>query len=215
MKNIYEYKAVIFDMDGTLYFQKPFRIRMLMFLISHALTHPSSIKDLFVIKKYRKVREHWEDVPHNDIGNLDDIQYEYVAKLKNTTKEHVGEIVKFYMHEAPLKLLYRYRDNELAHTIETLHDKNIKVIIYSDYPAEDKLYALGIKADGCYCSSDDRIGTMKPDPKGLGVILSDYNMKSDEALMVGDRYEKDGLAAKAINMDYCILSSSPRKRQSL
>jgi FMN phosphatase YigB (HAD superfamily) len=215
MKNIYEYKAVIFDMDGTLYFQKPFRVRMLAFLLGQALRHPSSIKDMFIIKKYREVREHWEDKSHGDITDLDEAQYGYVAGLENTTKEHVRDVIEYYMHEAPLSLLPRYRDNGLAGTIGELHDKGIKVIIYSDYPAEDKLKALDIKADGCYCSADPKIGTMKPDPKGLSVILSELNLKSGDALMVGDRMEKDGLAAKANGMDYCILSASPKKRKKL
>ena len=32
--NILEYKAFIFDLDGTLYYQKPFRIKMLMTLLN-------------------------------------------------------------------------------------------------------------------------------------------------------------------------------------
>jgi HAD superfamily hydrolase (TIGR01549 family) len=216
MKNIYEYKAVIFDMDGTLYFQKPFRIRMLLYLVGHVLSHPSSIGDLFIIKKYRNVREHWDmDVLGLEAKkgeNLDDIQYEYVAKLKKTTKDRVKNVVEFYMHEVPLKLLYRYRDNELAEIIDKLHVANIKIVVYSDYPAEDKLKALGIKADCCYCSSDERIGTMKPDPKGLGVILNELCLEHDQVLMVGDRYEKDGLAAEGNKIDYIILSASPNKR---
>jgi putative hydrolase of the HAD superfamily len=59
------------------------------------------------------------------------------------------------------------------------------------------------------------IGSMKPDPKGLKVILSDIGLKSEEVLMVGDRYEKDGLAAKACEMDYIILPSSSGKRRKL
>jgi HAD superfamily hydrolase (TIGR01549 family) len=214
MKKIDEYKAVIFDMDGTLYYQRPFRVRMLFFLLGHVISHPSSINDMFIIKKYREVREHWEDTPRDNVeNNLDKAQYKYVARLKNTSWEHVQEAVKYYMHEAPLRLLPKYRDNELAGMIETLHDKNIKVIVYSDYPAEEKLNALNIKTDGCYCSADSKIGTMKPDPKGLGVILNELNLKPDEALMVGDRMEKDGLAAQANNMDYCILSASPKERK--
>jgi FMN phosphatase YigB (HAD superfamily) len=198
-------------MDGTLYYQKPFRIRMILFLLGHILRHPGSINDMLIIKKYREVREHW----NKSDEDLDTAQYEYVAKLKNTTKEHVEEVVKFYMHKAPLRLLPSFKDNELAKIIGNLRDKGIKVIVYSDYPAEDKLKALNIKADRCYCSADARIGTMKPDPKGLKVILSDLGLQSDETLMVGDRYEKDGLAAKACEMDYIILPSSSGKRRKL
>jgi FMN phosphatase YigB (HAD superfamily) len=210
MRKLDEYKAVIFDMDGTLYYQKPFRIRMMIFLLGHVLRHPYAVKDMLIIKKYREVREHWEDKSSN---NLDAAQYEYVAKLKKTTIEHVEEVVKFYMHKAPLRLLPSFKDNELAKIIDKLHDKGVKVIVYSDYPAEDKLRTLNIKADRCYCSADARIGTMKPDPKGLNVILGDIGLKASDALMVGDRYEKDGLAAKSCGMDYIILPSSRGKRK--
>jgi HAD superfamily hydrolase (TIGR01549 family) len=185
---------------------------MMMFLLGHVLRHPSSLKDMLIIKKYREVREHWEDKSAN---NLDTAQYEYVANLKNTTKEHVEEVVKFYMHKAPLRLLPSFKDSELAKIIDNLHAKGVKVIVYSDYPAEDKLKVLNIRADRCYCSADARIGTMKPDPKGLKIIIGDLEIKSDEAIMVGDRYEKDGLAAKACNMDYIILPSSSGKRRKL
>jgi HAD superfamily hydrolase (TIGR01549 family) len=211
MKKLDEYKAVIFDMDGTLYYQKPFRIRMLLFLLGHVISHPSSFNDMLIIKKYREVREHWD----KSAKDLDTAQYEYVARLKNTTAEHVEEVVKFYMHKAPLRLLPSFKDSELAKIIDNLHAKGVKVIVYSDYPAEDKLKAFNIKADRCYCSADARIGSMKPDPKGLKVILSDIGLKSEEALMVGDRYEKDGLAAKACKMDYIILPSSSGKRRKL
>jgi HAD superfamily hydrolase (TIGR01549 family) len=211
MREIYEYKAVVFDMDGTLYFQKPFRVRMLCFLLGHLISHPTSLKDLMIIKKYREVREHWTE--END--NLDKAQYEYVAKLKHTSKEHVQTVIEYYMHKVPLKFLLQYRDNELAKLIDNLKEKGIKVIIYSDYPSEDKLKALEISADYCYCSADPRIGTMKPDPKGLKVILSDMKLDSKEVLMVGDRMENDGLAAQANDMDYYILSASPKKRKKL
>ena len=31
-KSLYEYRVVIFDLDGTLYYQRPFRLRMLRYL---------------------------------------------------------------------------------------------------------------------------------------------------------------------------------------
>lgn len=80
---ITRYKAVIFDLDGTLYYQKPFRVRMLCFLAGYIVRHPSSLKDMLIIKKYRKVREDWEKYDKifytSNEERLDERQYMYVA----------------------------------------------------------------------------------------------------------------------------------------
>ena len=106
-----------------------------------------------------------------------------------------------------------YRDEKLAQIISELRNKEIKVIVYSDYPVDNKLDALKIKADACFTSADKEIGCMKPDPKGLAHILNTFNMSSEEAIMIGDRYEKDGLAATGNQMDYVILSASKTERE--
>lgn len=56
---------------------------------------------------------------------------------------------------------------------------------------------------------------MKPDPKGLQVILATLGLQAEDVIMVGDRYEKDGLAAIGNRMDYLIVSSSKKEREKL
>ncbi|MDE7324427.1 MAG: HAD family hydrolase [Lachnospiraceae bacterium] len=218
-EKIAQYKAVIFDLDGTLYYQNPFRLRMACWLLGYLVRHPSSLKDMLIIKKYRKVRENWEKYDTApETGNMQELdgrQYAYVAEKMKVTSERVRKTVTFFMLEAPLKLLPGYRDNVLADMIKELRNHKITVIIYSDYPVQDKLKALRIKADICYTSSDRQIGCMKPDPKGIGVILRERNLSNTEALMIGDRYEKDGLAAQGNDMDYIIVSKKKKERELL
>lgn len=223
-KSLGEYKAVIFDLDGTLYYQKPFRIKMATYLAGYVLTHPWCIKDMFLIKAYREIREEWEKYSCDEIGknipdtyNLDQSQYEYVARAKKTTAQKVKKTIEFFMLDAPLKLLPGFKDDVLCEIIEELRkkDKNIKIVIYSDYPVENKLNSLGITADYLFTSGDEEIGCMKPDPKGLKVILDKLGLDSNDAIMIGDRFEKDGEAAIANKMDFIIVSSDKKVRKEL
>lgn len=218
-KNINDYDIYIFDLDGTLYFQKPFRIAMARYLAFYVLRHPFAVKDIFLLKLYREIREDWDKYSNDSIGkslpedlSMEDKQYSYVARKKNVSFESVKKAVSFFMLEAPLSILPKYVDSDLKHFIEELKKKGKTVVIYSDYPVIDKLKALSIEGDYCYTSEDENIGTMKPDKKGIRVILSDLNVSSDVAVMIGDRYEKDGLSAIANNVDYMILSSKKSER---
>lgn len=221
--NIMEYDVFIFDLDGTLYYQKPFRRKMLFVLLWHVLAHPMSIKDLFLIKTYRQVREQWEKyekeafsrAPFETKMSLDERQYAYVAAQKGVEPERVKCAVELFMLEMPLRVLPPYRDEILGGLVKRLKKEEKTVVIYSDYPVEDKLKCLGIEADACYTSGDEAIGCMKPDPKGIQVILSAFGCSSADAVMIGDRYEKDGAAAERSGVDYIIADCSEKERRKL
>lgn len=222
-KSLDNYQAVIFDMDGTLYFQTPLRIRMGLKLFS-CFIRPSRWKEIRLVWHYRRLREQWqsqEAAANADTNTnkaemqLEQLQYEAAAKKAGTDSMEAKRIIRFWLREAPLSLLSRYRDEDMAGLFALLKEKSIKRIVYSDYPAEDKLAALSLRGEGCFSSEQKEINSMKPNPRGLSFILEQLGLSGDSVLMIGDRFSKDGKAALAAGTDFLIVSSLPpvRKRQ--
>jgi putative hydrolase of the HAD superfamily len=217
-KKLMEYHAVILDVDGTLYSQPSLRFFMAIDLIKHYIFHPLHIKELLIIKKYRLVRENWESIVLEAVKvpfSIEEMQYTYVAEQMNTSPEHVRELILYWLHKHPLKLITKYKDSKLIDYMKYLRESGTIIVVYSDYPAAEKLDALGISPDYVFCSSDMEINCMKPDPKAMYVILEKLHEVPGNVVMIGDRYSKDGLAAKNAGMDFIILARYIFRRTSL
>lgn len=217
-KNVLEYKAVVWDMDGTLYFQPKLRTFMAIKLVTYYALHIFSIKDLFILKKFREVRDEWDSVVLLEGDNIDrnlpleTQQYEYVATLMKTTSDNVKCIIERWIYVEPLDTLKKCKDNEAVALMNRIKLSGNDNFILSDYPVEDKLEALEIEVDGCFAATDEKLGVMKPDPKGLFLISKELNIPMDEILMIGDRMSKDGKAAINAGCDYVILSKRASER---
>ena len=204
----FPYRAVAFDLDGTLYDQKRLRKIMAKRLMLHYLCHPFRIRELFLLQTFRKVRDRWEiyaDQFEDSPLSLDEQQYAYIASITGTNPSAVETVVKRWIYENPLSALSTCTNTELASYIEELHKKGIPVCIVSDYPIPDKLKALNICADHLYAPGDERAIELKPSPMGLKLLMEDLSLTPEEVLMVGDRDEKDGESARRAGTDYVIL----------
>jgi HAD superfamily hydrolase (TIGR01549 family) len=212
-KKIFKYGAVIFDVDGTLYYQDGIRLLMIRKLLFYYFRHPSKIKDLFIIKYFRYLRENWESKNNDKNELMENKQYLMTAKKCKTTTEHVKNVIDFWIYNFPNNYLKKYQDKELYELIYKLKNKNIKIIIFSDYPTKEKLLKLGIDADLQISGSDIDVNCLKPNPKGLNLILDKLKLSPEDVLLIGDRFSKDGQAAINANMDYLILPKNKRRRQ--
>lgn len=221
-----EYKLYVFDLDGTLYNQPRLRRIMAIRLIKYYLLHPFSIMELYHLYKFRNIKDKWDEIsdkPNLDktedlvksdarIGSMDILVCDYMAGKAGVKASKLYDIVYRWIYENPLTALNVTKDENLSSIIKGLRDTGKQVVIFSDYPVEDKLGAMGITVDGMYCSADDSIGEYKPSPKGLQVIMNDYNMASEDIIMIGDRQEKDGVSSQRADIDYIILPRDTKKR---
>ena len=87
-KNIGDYNLYVFDLDGTLYDQPRLRMIMAKRLICHYMLHPFSAGDLFIIKRFREVKEEWTK------NSSEDEIMKKVAEDKHVDIDRVRQVIK-------------------------------------------------------------------------------------------------------------------------
>jgi len=187
-KKLCEYRLVILDMDGTLYYQLPLRLFMFIEFTFYYFVNIRQMAELFSLRRYRK-------------------NYESGILEKETP------IIEYWMQEKPLRYITLFRDKKLLRLIRQLREQGAKIAVYSDYPVQKKIEALsGLTADYSFCAADAVIQCLKPDVQGLKNILRITGEMAENSLFIGDRYEKDGKCAENAGMDYIILNNNPLMR---
>lgn len=200
-------RAVIFDMDGTLYDQGKLRQKILWEMLSSLLTHPTGLRDLKILWDFRKARE--KNASMID-GGIEERQFEFGAKASKVSAEKVRQVVQYWMFTRPLFHLEVCCYPGVRELFSELKEKSILTGIFSDYPAKDKLQALNLEVNVMVSATDLEVGRLKPDPKGLIVAASKLNTPVKECLFVGDRDDRDGECARRAGMPYLILNRRRR-----
>lgn len=194
-------RFVVFDVDGTLYAQRPLRLRMAARLLLHSVAQ-FTIKDLAVLHTFRQRRETLGD---EEVLNFEEILIEEVASHHGLPHERVRRIAKEWIEDRPLPLLRQCRYPRVDDLFEKLRHSGRKIGILSDYPSHNKLAAMQLDAD--YVLSAGEVGILKPHPLGLTRLMAEAGVTQDQTLFIGDRAERDGEAADRAGVT-CILRST-------
>lgn len=204
-------RAVLFDLDGTLYAQKPIQLRMALELATVPVRHPFAAAG--ILRALRSYRHAQEELRNRDAesGSLADAQIAIAARRSGLPHAKVAALVDEWMIRRPLKYLRSQLAPGTLELLDQLDRAGVRVGLLSDYPAVDKLQALGLagRFSPVLCSSDPGINRFKPDPRGFRVAAEMWGLPPDQVLMVGDRYEVDFTGAQAAGMP-CVLVGAPR-----
>jgi len=193
---------VVFDVDGTLYDAARLRRAMLRHLLA-AAWRERSLRTLRVLGTFRQVREALAQEACADFLTL---QYTRTAARTGCDAMQVRALVQEWIQRRPLPLLPACRWPYVQAVFAGLRAAGKPVWALSDYPAADKLDALGLQVDGVVSATDADVARLKPDPRGLRAILARTGVPAARALMIGDRFDRDAAAARRAGVPAWILS---------
>lgn len=196
-------RLVAFDVDGTLYRQGALRLRMARDLIVHLATN-YDLNVIRVVKTYRRIRER---LATEELSNFDSILIAETAKATSTSPDQVQEIVFEWIEARPLRYLRSCLFSGVPQLFVGLQRAGKKIGVFSDYPAREKLVAMGLPAHYVVSASD--VGHLKPHALGLLSLMAAADAAPQETLFIGDRADRDGLAGQRAGVNTLIRSSKP------
>lgn len=200
-------RAVLFDVDGTLYRQGPLRARMARELLAYALRSPADgVRTVRVLQRFRAEREHLRRLAMPD-SSLERVQYEVVAEALGVAVAGVREVVAEWILRRPIAHVSRYRRPGIDAFLEACDARGVAVGALSDYPTREKVEALGVgRWFGLHlCTTDPEVNAFKPSPRGLLEACRRLGVVAGEVLYVGDRPDVDGASASAAGTGFALV----------
>ena len=204
-------RGVLMDLDGTLYRTRPMRRRMALALGLSPLTSLAprrSIASIKAIACFRRVREELRELGCPE-ESLEELQYAKPAGRLGIESADLRATVEEWMHVRPLRYLKPCIWPDLTDFLAQCTSRGTALGVFSDFPVESKLEALGI-ADSFslkLCATDPDVNAFKPHPRGFQRACERWDFAPTDVLYVGDRPDVDAEGARAAGMPCAILGA--------
>jgi phosphoglycolate phosphatase/putative hydrolase of the HAD superfamily len=206
-------KALIFDVDGTLYDQERVRRGMFWRLLRAHLGQP--IQGLSTLRALRAYRNAQEFLRICNAGGEDvsEAQVKLASELTGIQKKIVASTVSRWMEKEPLDLVARSIRHGVSEFVQHAKNHGLRLAVFSDYPAAAKLDAMRLTPffDVVVSAQDPEVRRFKPDARGIEVTLRRLNVAKDRVLYIGDRPDVDAAAAFRAGIT-CVIIGQKRNR---
>ena len=205
MFNTEKIKVVIFDLDGTLY-----KVGWLMKFRFFCKLFPRS-RWLPAYMKLRKALIGLEC--KNSVALKQALAVALAKKVKADPTRVYGWFEEAF-YPAFVSTLEKtgWRRPGLDRVLEHLKTTNKVIAVVSDFAyVDERLAALNIEPSQFdYCLSCEECGTMKPSPRAFGSLVSDIGVGGEDVLIVGDRDDTDGDAARKMGAQFLFIREEPK-----
>ncbi len=196
-------RAWLIDLDGTLY-RAP--------LVKLAMGCELLLRGWSVVGPLRTFRHEHEVLRReldDQVASPFQLQLERAAPKCGLPVDALEAIVREWMVRRPTRWLGLAARADLLSGIAAFRAGGGKVGLVSDYPASEKLRALGAEdlfdiviANG----ESGGPGRLKPWPDGYLLAAERLGVAPAECLVIGDRVDADGEAAEAAGMPFFLAS---------
>lgn len=191
--------AWLVDLDGTLYTARWVKLAMAAELAILGWT------SLGTLRRFRHEHERLRQLPGPETETPFMTQLARTAEALGLDVSIVQRRVESWMVERPSKWIRMFRRQSLLDEIAAFRERGGRTALVSDYPARRKLAALGsvdlfdvIVANG----EPDGPRKLKPDPDGYLKAARSLGIDPARCLVIGDREDADGKAARAARMQF-------------
>ncbi len=204
------FRAICFDLDGTLYDQGPLRRTMAARIaIAHLASPVTGYRTFRVLSAYRRAQEHIRRGMERNSADIAEEQLRLCSSLAGCDCDEVRQIVQRWFEEEPLAILHRFVRPGATDFLTRARRLGLKLAVVSDYPAAAKLRSMCLLEhfDVVVSAQQAGIQSFKPNPAGLLWVLRELGVSPREMLYVGDRPSIDAEAATFAGLDAIMFTT--------
>ncbi len=202
----FPFKAVTFDLDGTLYnvnrLSRRIFCRLLLENPGQIGFHRKVLKNFFLLKEELRLQKY-------RFKNMRKDEVRLLARRLQIDINLIDQSVERVLFQMIYPELERIGPFPYLHEILSgLSSSGIKIGIISDFPSLKKLKALGLAGyPWSVLMSPEEAGVLKPHPEIFLLALEKMKVAPQETLHVGDRFDCDIMGAQAVKMGSLLFTA--------
>jgi 2-haloalkanoic acid dehalogenase type II len=195
-------KAIAFDVDGTLYPDRRFWIR----LAPYVVTRIPLLLAMAVARNELRSRRHFDSSEDFYVR-----QAKLAARKLKKPEDEVRILLDAFVYTEWIVLFKKVRAfSRLKETLESFRSAGLKLAVLSDFPPEEKIRYLGLEGfwDALLCS--EKTGHLKPAPEPFRALSRALDLPPEQILFVGNSVRYDIRGAKNAGMRTALISRKAR-----